>query len=93
MEHHIPEIILDENNNLHIVEVAGRMGGDFIGSHLVELSTGFDFLKATVDVALGSFSFDKYTFSKNNEFSGVYFLSGQKGEIIEIVDSSNYFWK
>jgi biotin carboxylase len=85
------EIILDENNNLHIVEVAGRMGGDFIGSHLVELSTGFDFLKATVDVALGSFSFDKYTFSKNNEFSGVYFLSGQKGEIIEIVDSSNYF--
>ena len=29
------------------------MGGDCIGSHLVEISTGYDFLKMTLDVALG----------------------------------------
>lgn len=29
------------------------MGGDCIGSHLVELSTGYDFVGAVVDVALG----------------------------------------
>jgi biotin carboxylase len=40
------EIILDETDNIHIVEQAGRMGGDFIGNHLVEVSTGFDLLKA-----------------------------------------------
>lgn len=85
------EIILDENDNLHIVEVAGRMGGDFIGSHLVELSTGFDFLKATVDVALGCFNYDKYVFPKKNEFSGVYFLSGQKGKIIDVIYKTEEF--
>jgi biotin carboxylase len=85
------EIILDENNNLYIVEVAGRMGGDFIGSHLVELSTGFDFLKATIDVSLGNFAFEKYANPKKNKFSGVYFLSGQQGKIAEIVDNSEDF--
>ena len=29
------------------------MGGDFIGSHLVELSTGYDYLKGVIEVALG----------------------------------------
>ena len=85
------EIILDKNDNLHVVEVAGRMGGDFIGSHLVELSTGFDFLRATIDVALGNFDFDKYFNRLNNRFSGVCFLSGQQGKIVEIVDNSEEF--
>jgi biotin carboxylase len=85
------EVILDETDNLHIVEVAGRMGGDFIGSHLVELSTGFDFLQATVDVSLGDFDFLKYFKPRKKEYSGVYFLSGQKGEIIKIVDNSEEF--
>lgn len=67
------------------------MGGDFIGSHLVELSTGFDFLKATIDVSLGNFTFDKYACPKKNEFSGVYFLSGQQGKIVEIVDNADHF--
>lgn len=44
------EIILDETDNIHIVEQAGRMGGDFIGNYLVEVSTGFDLLKASVDL-------------------------------------------
>lgn len=67
------------------------MGGDFIGSHLVELSTGFDFLQATVDVSLGEFNFNKYFKPRKKEYSGVYFLSGQKGEIIGIVDNSEQF--
>ena len=29
------------------------MGGDFIGSDLVWYSTGFDFVKAVIDVAIG----------------------------------------
>ena len=29
------------------------MGGDCIGSDLVQLSTGVDFVKAVIDVALG----------------------------------------
>lgn len=36
-----------------IVEIGSRMGGDYIGSDLVPLSTGIDFVGAVVDVALG----------------------------------------
>lgn len=35
-----------------IIEIAGRMGGDFIGSNLVQASTGIDFLKLVLNVAL-----------------------------------------
>lgn len=36
-----------------IIEVNGRMGGDYINTHLVPLSTGIDIVKATLQVALG----------------------------------------
>lgn len=41
-------------NEIKIIEIGGRMGGDFIGSDMVELSTGVDFLKLTLDVSLGN---------------------------------------
>ncbi len=47
------EFKVDDADEIHIIEIGGRMGGDCIGSHLVELSTGYDFLKMTIDVALG----------------------------------------
>lgn len=42
------------NNEIKIIEIGGRMGGDFIGSDMVELSTGIDFLNLTLDVSLGN---------------------------------------
>ena len=36
-----------------VIEIGGRMGGDFIGSHLVRLSTGYDFVEGVIRVALG----------------------------------------
>ena len=47
------EFKLDDRGEIHIIEVGARMGGDCIGSHLVELSTGYDYLKMVLDVALG----------------------------------------
>ncbi|MBQ8924128.1 MAG: ATP-grasp domain-containing protein, partial [Lachnospiraceae bacterium] len=38
---------------IQIIEIGGRMGGDYIGSHLVELSTGIDFVKAVIQIAMG----------------------------------------
>lgn len=38
---------------IRVIEIGGRMGGDCIGSHLVQLSTGYDFTKMCLDVALG----------------------------------------
>ncbi len=47
------EIKIDKEGNIAIIEIAGRMGGDCIGSHLVQLSTGVDFVRAVLDVAMG----------------------------------------
>ncbi len=42
------------DGEVRIIEIGARMGGDFIGSDLVFLSTGKDFLKMTIDAALGN---------------------------------------
>ena len=49
------ELKIDSNGNVYLIEVGARMGGDFIGSHLVESSTGYDFVKGVVEIALGKF--------------------------------------
>ena len=38
---------------IKIIEIGGRMGGDMIGSHLVPLSTGYNYIKAVISVAMG----------------------------------------
>lgn len=47
------EFKIDKEGNVGIIEIGARMGGDCIGSDLVKISTGYDFLKLTIDVALG----------------------------------------
>lgn len=47
------ELKIASDNTIKIIEIGGRMGGDNIGAKLVELSTGFDFVKAVIDIALG----------------------------------------
>lgn len=47
------EFKIDKNGNIGIIEIGARMGGDCIGSDLVKISTGYDLLKLTIDVALG----------------------------------------
>jgi biotin carboxylase len=41
-------------NEIKIIEIGARMGGDMIGSSLVNLSTGYDFVKAVIDISLGN---------------------------------------
>lgn len=47
------EFKVDKNGNIRIIEIGARMGGDCIGSDLVYLSTGNDFMKMVIDVACG----------------------------------------
>ena len=48
------EIKIDDNLNIKIIEIGARMGGDCIGSDLVRISTGYDFTKMVIGVALGN---------------------------------------
>lgn len=47
------EFKITPEGKIRIIEIGARMGGDCIGSHLVQLSTGYDYLKMVLDVALG----------------------------------------
>lgn len=67
-----PELMIDRSGTVYMTEIGGRMGGDFIGSDLVWLSTGYDFLKGVIEIALGSFS--GVTFGERR-CAGVWFYS------------------
>ena len=71
------EFKIDKNKNVKIIEIGARMGGDCIGSDLVKISTGYDFVDLTLDVALGKelklekvsvpqIAFIKFIFSKKD---------------------------
>ncbi len=47
------ELKIDDQGRIRLIEIGGRMGGDFIGSTLVRLSTGIDFVRAVIEIALG----------------------------------------
>lgn len=47
------EFLLTADGQVRIVEVGARMGGDCIGSDLVYLSTGIDYMAAVIDAACG----------------------------------------
>lgn len=48
------EFKITPEGEVKIIEIGARMGGDCIGSDLVQISTGYDFLKMVIDVALGN---------------------------------------
>ncbi len=76
------------NGKVVAIEVGARMGGDFIGSHLVQLSTGYDFLKGVITIALNEFEIPKI---KSKNFSGVYFLSKETNYLLPYFDKKNIF--
>ena len=47
------EIKIDDDENIRIIEIGSRMGGDCIGSDLVMYSTGMDFVRMVIQVACG----------------------------------------
>ena len=47
------EFKITPDGEIRIIEIGARMGGDCIGSDLVQISTGYDFIKMVIDVALG----------------------------------------
>ena len=80
------EYKITEDGQIYIIELGARMGGDFIGSDLVQLSTGYDYLKGVIEVALGDF---KEPVFANKANSGVYFLSAETKELLDLISNSN----
>lgn len=80
------ELKITGNGDAYVIEIGGRMGGDFIGSDLVRLSTGYDFVKGVVNVALGKF--ERPQLSKS-AYSGVYFISQETKHLRKYIDNND----
>ena len=76
------EIKWNSNDELFIIETGARMGGDYISSDLVRLSTGYDFVEGAIKLAVGKF--EEPTFPRLM-YSGVYFYSKLAPEVGEII--------
>lgn len=76
------ELMITDSGDIKVVEIGARMGGDFIGSTLVKLSTGYDFLAGVIKVAMGTFEEPKIT---EESYSGVYFLSKETERLLPFI--------
>ena len=38
------DVLVTEEGNVHIVDIGARMGGNLIGSHIIPLGTGIDYV-------------------------------------------------
>ena len=47
------EFKVDSEGEIRLIEAGARMGGDLIGSSLVPMTTGLDYVKMVLDTALG----------------------------------------
>ena len=76
------EFKIDDVGNVKFIEIGARGGGDFISYNLVELSTGYDYVKGMIEVALNIFKEPKLNLSR---YSGVYFLSKETAYIKDFI--------
>ena len=77
------EYRITKDGKIYVMEIGARMGGDFIGSDLVQLSTGYDFLRGVIEVALGQFHEPQLT---EHNYSGIYFLSEKTAHLKPIIE-------
>lgn len=68
------EIKIDYLGNIKVIEIGARGGGDCICSNLVELSTGIDFVKAVIDIALGN---EPIIQKRYNKSSAIRYIMGK----------------
>lgn len=63
-----------DRDKVTIIESGSRMGGDCIGTHLVPLSTGFDYLKAVINTAMGIDPMAGYSHGHTDMSVGIRFI-------------------
>lgn len=83
------EIKMNANGVPYIIEMGPRMGGDYISSDLVRLSTGYDFVKGTLELATGCFEEPNIS---NDKKSGVFFLCEEtKDKVMPYIENKEKY--
>lgn len=82
------EVLITTKEEVFCVEVGARMGGDFIGSHLVELSTGIDYLKIVIDIALKRKVNLRHLDSTCVRHAGIHFLTADRFWVKSVIEKN-----
>ncbi|MGL4987454.1 MAG: hypothetical protein ACRC5H_10015, partial [Treponemataceae bacterium] len=79
-------------DEIYLIELNARSGGDHIAYPLTELSTGYPYIQGAINIALDSFLMPKSeSFDENN--CGILFISKQTQDLKAIFDEcENYTW-
>lgn len=76
------------NEDVKIIEIASRMGGDFIGSDLVKLSTGIDLLELTLLISLNKMIPNNKLEATKENFSMIrYIITEEEYEIMKNLEN------
>lgn len=66
------EFKITDEGEIYFIEIGARGGGDCISYDLVQLSTGYDFVKGMIEVALDRFTVPE---AVAGNYAGIYYLS------------------
>jgi len=77
------EVIVTKSGEVKVIEINPRMGGDAT-EHLVRLSTGYDFAKGALKLAIGQFEVPEFPLKK---YSGVCFLGKETEYLKSIIEN------
>ena len=80
------ELKITDNGKIYLIEVNPRGGGDEISNRLVYLSTGYDYIGAMIDVAIGDFVEPVIGVKK---CSGVLFLTKQTEYLLPLFQDAH----
>lgn len=79
------DLLITNNGNIHIVDIGARMGGNLIGSNIVPLGTGVDYMANMIRHAIG----DNTDFTPNNHMCvATRVLAFKGGRVQQIPDMS-----
>lgn len=75
-----------DGENLYLIEVNLRGGGDDISNKLVSMSSGYDYLRAMIEVALGIYQ-QPYKIAEPT-FAGIYYLCKQTEHLLPFFEQA-----
>ncbi len=76
------ELKVTEQSEIYLIDLNPRGGGDYISTHLVQLSTNCDYIKETINIALDRYDARAFPY-RNVAYSGVYFLTKQTEYLLQ----------
>lgn len=80
------ELKVSGSGDVYLIEVNPRGGGGEISNALVNLSTDYNYVKAMISVALGTF---EEPLIHNRQYSGIYFLCAQTRDYLSFFENSD----